>query len=53
MVQMGLVSLEKQFVDGIKIAANASKYSFVWILGNKHSLRGKKLSRMPIEGNVS
>lgn len=30
MVQMGLVSLEKQFVDGTKIEANASKYSFVW-----------------------
>lgn len=30
MVQMGLVSLEKQFVDGTKIEANAGKYSFVW-----------------------
>jgi transposase len=30
MVQMGLVSLEKQFVDGTKIEANARKYSFVW-----------------------
>lgn len=30
MVTMGLVSLEKQFVDGTKIEANAHKYSFVW-----------------------
>lgn len=30
MVDLDLISLEKQFVDGTKIEANAHKYSFVW-----------------------
>ena len=30
MVDLDFVSLEKQFVDGTKIEANAHKYSFVW-----------------------
>jgi transposase len=30
MVDLNLVSLEKQFIDGTKIEANAHKYSFVW-----------------------
>jgi transposase len=30
MVDLDLISLEKQFIDGTKIEANAHKYSFVW-----------------------
>ena len=30
MVDLDLVTLEKQFIDGTKIEANAHKYSFVW-----------------------
>jgi transposase len=30
MVDLELISLEKQFIDGTKIEANAHKYSFVW-----------------------
>ncbi|MFO7944920.1 MAG: transposase [Anaerolineales bacterium] len=30
LLEMGLVDLEKYFVDGTKIEANANRYSFVW-----------------------
>ena len=30
MMDLGLVSLEKQYIDGTKLGANAHKYSFVW-----------------------
>lgn len=30
MVELDLVTLEKQFIDGTKLEANARKYSFVW-----------------------
>ena len=44
MVDLNLVSLEKQFVDGTKIEANAHKYSFVWkksVEKNKEKLQIK------------
>ncbi|MFV8342629.1 transposase [Flavobacterium sp. XS2P39] len=44
MVDLELISLEKQFVDGTKIEANAHKYSFVWkkaVEKNKDRLQGK------------
>jgi transposase len=44
MVDLELVSLEKQFVDGTKIEANAHKYSFVWkksVEKNKERLQTK------------
>jgi transposase len=44
MVDLELISLEKQFVDGTKIEANAHKYSFVWkkaVEKNKERLQGK------------
>jgi hypothetical protein len=44
MVDLELVSLEKQFVDGTKIEANAHKYSFVWkksVERNKEKLQVK------------
>lgn len=44
MVDLELVSLEKQFVDGTKIEANAHKYSFVWkksVEKNKERLQSK------------
>ena len=30
MFDIELISIEKQFIDGTKIEANAHKYSFVW-----------------------
>lgn len=44
MVDLDFVSLEKQFVDGTKIEANAHKYSFVWkksVEKNKAKLQAK------------
>lgn len=44
MVDLELISLEKQFIDGTKIEANAHKYSFVWkkaVEKNKERLQGK------------
>ena len=44
MVDLELISLEKQFIDGTKIEANAHKYSFVWkkaVEKNKDKLQGK------------
>jgi transposase len=44
MVDLDLISLEKQFVDGTKIEANAHKYSFVWkksVEKNKAKLQEK------------
>ena len=44
MVELDLVSLEKQFIDGTKIEANANKYSFVWrksVEKNKEKLQSK------------
>ena len=44
MVDLELVSLEKQFIDGTKIEANAHKYSFVWkksVEKNKERLQSK------------
>ena len=44
MVDLNLVSLEKQFVDGTKIEANAHKYSFVWrksVEKNQEKLQAK------------
>ena len=44
MVELDLVSLEKQFIDGTKIEANANKYSFVWrksLEKNKEKLQAK------------
>ena len=44
MVDLDLISLEKQFVDGTKIEANAHKYSFVWkksVEKNKAKLQAK------------
>ena len=44
MVDLELVSLERQFIDGTKIEANAHKYSFVWkkaVEKNKDRLQGK------------
>lgn len=44
MVDLDLVSLEKQFIDGTKIEANAHKYSFVWkksVEKNKEKLQIK------------
>lgn len=44
MVDLDLISLEKQFVDGTKIEANAHKYSFVWrksVEKNKAKLEDK------------
>ena len=44
MVDLELVSLEKQFIDGTKIEANAHKYSFVWkksVEKNKDRLQSK------------
>lgn len=44
MVDLELISLEKQFIDGTKIEANAHKYSFVWkkaVEKNKDRLQGK------------
>jgi len=44
MVDLELISLEKQFIDGIKIEANAHKYSFVWkkaVEKNKERLHAK------------
>lgn len=44
MVDLELVSLEKQFIDGTKIEANAHKYSFVWkksVEKNKERLQKK------------
>ena len=43
-VDLELVSLEKQFIDGTKIEANAHKYSFVWkksVEKNKERLQSK------------
>lgn len=44
MVDLDFISLEKQFVDGTKIEANAHKYSFVWkksVEKNKARLQAK------------
>lgn len=44
MVDLDFVSLEKQFIDGTKIEANAHKYSFVWkksVEKNKAKLQAK------------
>lgn len=44
MVDLDLISLEKQFIDGTKIEANAHKYSFVWkksVEKNKSKLHQK------------
>ena len=44
MVDLELISLEKQFIDGTKIEANAHKYSFVWkkaVEKNKERLQGQ------------
>ena len=44
MVDLELISLERQFIDGTKIEANAHKYSFVWkkaVEKNKDRLQGK------------
>lgn len=44
MVDLDLISLEKQFIDGTKIEANAHKYSFVWkksVEKNKAKLQEK------------
>jgi hypothetical protein len=44
MVDLELVSLEKQYIDGTKIEANAHKYSFVWkksVEKNKERLQSK------------
>lgn len=44
MVDLDFVSLEKQFIDGTKIEANAHKYSFVWkksVEKNKAKLQDK------------
>lgn len=44
MVDLDFISLEKQFVDGTKIEANAHKYSFVWkksVEKNKAKLQEK------------
>lgn len=44
MIDLKLISVEKQFIDGTKIGANAHKYSFVWkkaIEKNKERLQGK------------
>ena len=44
MLDLELVSLEKQFIDGTKIEANAHKYSFVWkksVEKNKERLQSK------------
>jgi transposase len=44
MVDLELVSLEKQFIDGTKLEANAHKYSFVWkksVEKNKEKLQVK------------
>jgi hypothetical protein len=44
MVDLDLISLEKQFIDGTKIEANAHKYSFVWkksVEKNKVKLQDK------------
>jgi transposase len=44
MVDLDFISLEKQFVDGTKIEANAHKYSFVWkktVEKNKAKLQAK------------
>ncbi len=44
MVDLELVSLEKQFIDGTKIEANAHKDSFVWkkaVEKNKERLQSK------------
>lgn len=44
MVDLELISLERQFIDGTKIEANAHKYSFVWkkaVEKNKERLQGK------------
>jgi len=44
MVDLDFISLEKQFIDGTKIEANAHKYSFVWkksVEKNKARLQAK------------
>ena len=44
MVDLDLISLDKQFIDGTKIVANAHKYSFVWkksVEKNKVKLQDK------------
>ncbi|MGE6357091.1 IS1182 family transposase, partial [Flavobacterium sp. NPDC079362] len=44
MVDLELISLERQFIDGTKIEANAHKYSFVWkkaVEKHKDRLQGK------------
>lgn len=44
MFDLELISLERQFIDGTKIEANAHKYSFVWkkaVEKNKERLQGK------------
>jgi hypothetical protein len=44
MVDLDLISLEKQFVDGAKIESNSHKYSFVWrksVEKNKAKLQDK------------
>jgi len=44
MVDLELISLERQFIDGTKIEANAHKYSFVCkkaVEKNKERLQGK------------
>lgn len=30
MIDLELISLERQFIDGTKIEANAHKYNFIW-----------------------
>ena len=44
MLDLDFISLEKQFIDGTKIEANAHKYSFVWkksVEKNKAKLHDK------------
>jgi hypothetical protein len=50
MVYLEHISLEKQFIYGTKIEANAHKYSFVWKISvekNKERLQGKIVAVLP------